>query len=186
MAGDDVAILRGPLFRDFSAPLPDRPALEAFLHRRFPAEFPATARETVSSDPLVARINRIRGQGGRPALQPLPPALAAQNAAYLAPVVQGILTSRDCDHDRSRWQAFQNRMASTAKLMPTSEVIACPMPVGSWNPERVVSRWMGSPLHSRILIDRPRARAIDCVRLVRSGRAAAICTLWSPVAAGSP
>ncbi len=182
----EKAFVRGPLFQGFSAPLPARPARETFLHRRFPAEFPATARESLSGDPLVERINRIRERRGRPALQPLPQVLAARNAAYLAPLLQGILDSTGCDHDRSRWQAFQNRMASTAKLMPTSEVIACPMPAGSWDPERVVSRWMGSPLHTRILIDRPRARAIDCVRLVRSGRAAAICTLWSPAAAGSP
>jgi hypothetical protein len=92
-----------------------------------------------------------------------------------------VLASRDCDHDRSSWGAFQNRMAQTATLMPTSEVIACPMPAAAWNPEVIVSRWMGSPLHTQILINRPRARAIDCVRLERSGRAVAICTLWSPV-----
>jgi hypothetical protein len=160
-----------------------RPALGAFLQRRFPGAFPATAREAPGSDPLVERINRIREQSGRPALQPLPAALAAENAAYLAPVLQGLLESTGCDHDRSRWEAFKNRMASTATLTPTSEVIACPMPAAAWNPERVVSRWMGSPLHRQILIHRPRARAIGCVRLVRSGRAAAICTLWSPAAA---
>jgi hypothetical protein len=77
-------------------------------------------------------------------------------------------------------------MAATARLMPTSEMIACPMPAAAWNPEVIVSRWMGSPLHTQILINRPRARAIDCVRLERSGRAVAICTLWSPVAGASP
>jgi hypothetical protein len=76
-------------------------------------------------------------------------------------------------------------MAATAPLMPTSEVIACAMPARSWDPERIVARWLESPLHNQILLNRPRARAIDCVRLVRGERAVAMCTLWSPVAAGS-
>jgi hypothetical protein len=185
-AADYVAILQGPLFQGFSAPLPGMAALEAFLRRRFPGVIPTPPRPTVSSDPLVETINRYLQQGGRPALQPLPAALAAQNGTYLAPVLERVLASSDCDHDRSLWDAFQNRMAASANLMPTSEVIACPMPAGAWNPELIVSRWMGSALHTQILINRPRARAIDCVRLERSGRAVAICTLWSPVAAGSP
>ncbi|WP_323356053.1 hypothetical protein [Cyanobium gracile] len=185
-ADDYAAILRGPLFQGFTAPLPGMAALESFVQRRFPGVIAAPARPAVSSDPLVATINRYRAQSGRPSLQPLPADLAARNAAYLAPVLDEVLNSRDCDHDRSRWGAFQERMAATARLMPTSEVIACPMPAGAWNPEVIVSRWMGSPLHTQILINRPRARAIDCVRLERSGRAVAICTLWSPVAGASP
>lgn len=185
-AADYAAILQGPLVQGFTEPLPGMPALEAFLRRRFPGVLPPTPRETISSDPLVERINRIRQQSGRPPMQPLPEALAAQNATYLAPVLEGLLTSSDCDHDRSRWETFQSRMASTANLMPTSEVIACPMPAGSWNPDVIVSRWMGSPLHIQILINRPRARFIDCVKLVRSGRAVGICTLWSPVSGHAP
>ncbi len=180
-ADDYAAILRGPLFEGFTAPLPGMAALEAFVQRRFPGVIPAPTRPSVSRDPLVETINRYRAQGGRPALQPLPADLAARNAAYLAPVLEGVLASRDCDHDRSRWGAFQERMAASGMLMPTSEVIACPMPAAAWNPEVIVSRWMGSALHTQILINRPRARAIDCVRLERSGRAAAICTLWSPL-----
>ncbi len=180
-AADYAAILRGPLFQDFTAPLPGMAALEAFVQRRFPGVIAAPPRPAVSSDPLVETINRYRSEAGRPALEPLPAPLAAQNAAYLAPVLEGVLASRDCDHDRSSWGAFQSRMAATSKLIPTSEVIACPMPAGAWNPEVIVSRWMGSPLHTQILINRPRARAIDCVRLERSGRAVAICTLWSPL-----
>ena len=185
-AADYAAILQGPLFQGFSAPLPGMVVLESFLQRRFPGVIPVEPRPMVSSDPLVETINRFRQQGGRPALQRLPPALAAQNATYLAPVLEGMLNSADCDHDRSRWGAFQSRMAASADLMPTSEVIACPMPAGAWDPEVIVSRWMGSPLHTQILLNRPRARSIDCVRLVRSGRAVAICTLWSPVAGGTP
>lgn len=185
-ADDYAAILRGPLFQGFTAPLPGMAVLEAFVQRRFPGVIPPAAGPALSSDPLVETINRYRQQGGRPALQPLPAALAAQNATYLAPVLEGLLASSDCDHDRSRWEAFQNRMAATANLMPTSEVIACPMPAGAWKPQVIVSRWMGSPLHTQILINRPRARAIHCVRLERSGRAVAICTLWSPVAGASP
>ncbi|MEA5415430.1 hypothetical protein [Synechococcus sp. BA-132 BA5] len=185
-AADYAAILQGPLFQGFTELLPGMPALEAFLRRRFPGVLPATPRETISSDPLVETINRHRQQSGRPALQPLPPALAAQNAAYLAPVLEGLLTSSDCDHDRSRWGVFQSRMAMTANLMPTSEVIACPMPAGAWNPDVIVSRWMGSSMHTQILINRPRARSIACVKLERSGRAVGICTLWSPVGGGSP
>ncbi len=184
-ADDYAAILRGPLFQGFTAPLPGMAALEAFVERRFPGVIAAPPRPVVSRDPLVETINRYRAQAGRPALEPLPADLAARNAAYLAPVLEGVLNSRDCDHDRSSWGAFQERMAATARLMPTSEVIACPMPAGAWNPELIVSRWMGSPLHTQILINRPRARAIDCVRLERSGRAVAICTLWSPVAGGA-
>jgi hypothetical protein len=180
-AADYTAILRGPLFQGFTAPLPGMAALEAFVQRRFPGVIAAPPRPALSRDPLVEVINRYRAQGGRPDLQPLPADLATQNAAYLVPVLEGVLASSDCDHDRSSWGAFQNRMAATARLMPTSEVIACPMPAAAWNPEVIVSRWMGSPLHTQILINRPRARAIDCVRLERSGRAVAICTLWSPV-----
>ncbi|MCP9833990.1 MULTISPECIES: hypothetical protein [unclassified Cyanobium] len=185
-ADDYAAILRGPLFEGFTAPLPGMAALEAFVQRRFPGVIPAPTSPSLSRDPLVEIINRYRAQGGRPALQPLPAALAAQNATYLAPVLEGVLASGDCDHDRSLWDAFQNRMAGSANLMPTSEVIACPMPAGAWNPEAIVSRWMGSPLHTQILINRPRARSIDCVRLERSGRVVAICTLWSPVAERTP
>ncbi len=180
-ADDYAAILRGPLFEGFTAPLPGMAALEAFVQRRFPGVSAAPPRPAVSRDPLVETINRYRAQSGRPALEPLPADLAARNAAYLAPVLEGVLASRDCDHDRSRWGAFQEQMAATARLMPTSEVIACPMPAAAWNPELIVSRWMGSALHTQILINRPRARAIDCVRLERSGRAVAICTLWSPL-----
>ncbi len=185
-AADYAAILRGPLFQGFTAPLPGMAALEAFVQRRFPGVIATSSSPAPSRDPLVETINRYRAQGGRPALESLPAPLATQNAAYLVPVLEGVLASRDCDHDRSSWGAFQNRMAATSKLIPTSEVIACPMPVGAWNPEVIVSRWMGSPLHTQILINRPRARAIDCVRLERSGRAVAICTLWSPVAGASP
>jgi hypothetical protein len=181
-AADYSAILRGPLFQGFTAPLPGMAALETFVQRRFPGVIGAAPpRPAFSRDPLVETINRYRAQGGRPDLQPLPADLATQNAAYLVPVLEGVLNSRDCDHDRSSWGAFQERMAATARLMPTSEVIACPMPAAAWNPETIVSRWMGSALHTQILINRPKARAIDCVRLERSGRAVAICTLWSPV-----
>ncbi|MEA5413247.1 hypothetical protein VB737_15895 [Synechococcus sp. BA-120 BA3] len=180
-ADDYAAILRGPLFEGFTAPLPGMAALEAFVQRRFPGVIPAAPGPRLSRDPLVETINRYRAQAGRPALEPLPAPLAAANAAHLVPVLEAVLNSPDCDHDRSRWGAFQERMAATASLMPTSEVIACPMPAAAWNPEVIVSRWMGSPLHTQILINRPRARAIDCVRLERSGRAVAICTLWSPL-----
>ena len=180
-ADDYAAILRGPLFQGFTAPLPGMAALEAFVQRRFPGVIPAAPGPRLSRDPLVETINRYRAQAGRPALEPLPAPLAAANAAHLVPVLEAVLNSPDCDHDRSRWGAFQERIAATASLMPTSEVIACPMPAAAWNPEVIVSRWMGSPLHTQILINRPRARAIDCVRLERSGRAVAICTLWSPL-----
>jgi len=180
-ADDYAAILRGPLFQGFTAPLPGMAALEAFVQRRFPGVIPAAPGPSLSRDPLVEIINRYRAQAGRPALEPLPAPLAAANAAHLAPVLEAVLNSPDCDHDRSRWGAFQERMAATASLMPTSEVIACPMPAAAWNPEVIVSRWMGSSLHTQILINRPKARAIDCVRLERSGRAVAICTLWSPL-----
>ncbi len=181
LTADDVAaILRGPLFAGFTAPLPGQAALESFLQRRFPGVIPTAPSPSLSRDPLVETINRYRAQAGRPALEPLPAPLAAANAAYLAPVLEGVLASRDCDHDRSRWGAFQERMAASGRLTPTSEVIACPMPAAAWNPELIVSRWMGSDLHTQILINRPRARAIDCVRMERSGRAVAICTLWSP------
>jgi hypothetical protein len=181
-AADYAAILRGPLFQGFTQPLPGQSALEAFLQQRFPGVFPPPGRAGTpsGSDPLVARINLVRAQNGRPPLQPLPADLATRNSAYLTPVLQGLLESTTCDHDRSRWDAFQGEMASRASLLPTSEVIACPMPAASWNPDVILSRWMGSPLHTQILINRPKARAIDCVKLERSGRAAAICTLWSP------
>ncbi len=181
---DYAAILRGPLFQGFNAPLPGMTALQSYLQRTYPGLSPAGGQPTapvISSDPLVVSINLARERSGRPVLQPLPPALAAENATYLEPVLEGILTSSNCDHDRPLWDAFQSRMAATMKLMPTSEVIACPMPARDWNTEAIVSRWMTSPLHTQILINRPRARHIDCVRLVKAGRAVGMCTLWTPL-----
>ena len=182
---DYVAFLQGPLFKGFTEPLSGMPALEAFLQRRFPGCSPPRPRNRSA---VIPWWSASTGSVAERALtmQPLPAGLATQNAAYLTPVLQGILDSSDCDHDRSRWEAFQSRMASTASLMPTSEVIACPMPAGSWNPEVIVSRWMSSPLHSQILINRPKARHLDCVRLDRSGRTVGICTLWSPVSGAAP
>jgi hypothetical protein len=133
----------------------------------------------------VLSINAARARDGRSPLQLLPSDLAGSNITYLQPVLAGILRSGICDHDQPRWRAFQQEAAELHSLMPTSEVIACPRPTGAWNEDRIVARWLSSSLHRSILLERPRASHIGCLRADAGGRSVAICTLWSPVAAPS-
>ena len=107
--------------------------------------------------------------------------LAERNSTYLRPVLEQVLNSTNCHHDLVRWQAIQAEAAQQrAPLIPTSEVIACPRGSAQWNPSAVVSQWLTSPLHTSILLNRPWASHIGCVRLDRGGRTVAMCPLWSP------
>jgi hypothetical protein len=184
-AAEVAAVLNGPLFRGFRTPLADEEPLRRSIERnwpeltRRPSGVPAAALDA-SRDPLVISINRARVANGRPPLRPLPPELAEANILYLQPVLLGILRSGNCDHDRARWQTIQREMADHHSLMPTSEVIACPRPTRQWNTEGIVARWLPSALHRSILLDRPRASHIGCLRADVGGRSVGICTLWSP------
>ncbi len=182
-----AALLEGPLFRGFTTPLPAGMALGRSIRRNWPglalaaAASPPPEALDASRDPLVISINAARAENGRSPLQPLPPALARRNIAYLQPVLAGILRTGVCDHDRPRWQAFQEEAARRYPLRPRSEVIACPRPTRSWNNDAVVNRWLASPLHRGILLDRRDASHIGCLRADAGGRSLAMCTLWSPV-----
>ncbi|MEB3199295.1 MAG: hypothetical protein VKK62_02055 [Synechococcaceae cyanobacterium] len=182
-------LLAGPLFKDFRTPLAEQGPLNQSLRRLYPALFEETASapeqtRRLSSGPppdaLMVSINEARQQVGRGPLQPLPEALSEINSTYLRPVLAGILQTGNCDHDLARWQALQAGTAAQQPLMPTSEVIACPRPTGNWNPDGIVRHWLTSPLHTDILLNRPRATHIGCERLDQQGRSVAVCTLWSP------
>ncbi|QEY31532.1 hypothetical protein EVJ50_03960 [Synechococcus sp. RSCCF101] len=183
-AAEIQEVLDGPLFDDFTTPLADEDELRRSIERNWPelpppsSGVPAEALQP-SRDPLVASINRVRADNGRPALLPLPAALAQTNITYLQPVLVGILRSNRCDHDEARWTAVQQFSASRYELMPTSEVIACPHPTGQWNTDRIVETWLPSPLHRSILLDRPNATHIGCLRADIGRRSAAMCTFWS-------
>ena len=185
-AAEVAALLEGPLFRGFTTPLPDGEALQRSLRRNWPglalaaAASPPTEALDASRDPLVRSINAARIANGRSPLQPLPPDLARRNISYLQPVLAGMLRGGGCDHDRPRWQAFRAEAARRYPLQPSSEVIACPRPTRAWNNDAVVKSWLASPLHRGILLDRPAASHIGCLRADSGGRSLAVCTLWSP------
>jgi len=183
-AAEVAELLAGPLFRDFRTPLADAAGLQQSLQRLYPglnAGAPPPSPPAPAPDPLSASINAARSQAGRPPLQTLPAALAERNTTYLRPVLEQVLSTNTCDHDLARWQAIQAETAAQgAPLIPTSEVIACPRASGQWNTTAIVSQWLTSPLHTSILLNRPRASHIGCVRLDRGGRTVAMCTLWSP------
>lgn len=177
-------LLAGPLFQGFSRPLAEQTRLQSALDRQYPGlrlgpkSPPRPAR---SLDPLLASINAARVAAGRPPLTPLPLELAETNHTYLTPVLDNVLRSNNCDHDLGRWQAVQSDTSRNGSpLLPTSEVIACPRSSSQWNPTAIVNQWLTSPVHTNILLNRPRATHIDCVKLDRNGRSVAICTLWSP------
>jgi hypothetical protein len=144
-----------------------------------PWSFALALAVAAAADPLVASINAGRSAAGLPALQPLSPELAARNRTYLQPLLVALLHGRHCDHDLSRWQAFQAEMAQGSPLQPRSEVMACPRDGRGWDPNSIVRQWLASPVHAGILLNRPRLSHVDCLTLAVDGRAAAICTLWS-------
>ncbi|SBO42790.1 hypothetical protein [Cyanobium sp. NIES-981] len=187
-AEEVAAELQGPLFRGFRSPLADGEALRRSIERNWPelgqpspVGGPAADPEA-SRDPLVRSINATRVANGRPPLSPLPPELARANISYLQPVLVGIMRSNDCNHDLGRWRAIQEEMAARHPLMPTSEVIACPRPTRQWNADQIVASWLTSTHHRSILLDRPRASHIGCLRADIGDRSLAVCTIWSPVA----
>lgn len=61
-------------------------------------------------------------------------------------------------------------------------MIACLRGSGQRNPMAIVSQWLTSPLHTGILLNRPRATHIGCVRVDRGRRTVAMCALGSPAA----
>jgi len=180
-----AAILNGPLFQGFLSPLSHQQALQSFLQRAYPnlKAFPApgatTAATDASANALQAAINDIRRQQGRPPFQGLPADLAARNRDYLRPLLQAIRSSGNCDHDRTRWRAFQASLSGSG-LQPSSEVLTCGGPLPSWDPKQVVAEWFSSPLHRSILLERPRATNLGCGTLSQGDQTVAICTLWSP------
>jgi hypothetical protein len=183
-----AAILNGPLFQGFLTPLSHQQALQSFLQRAYPnlktflPQGTTTAATTVSdasANALQAAINDIRLQQGRPPFQDLPADLAARNRDYLRPVLQAIRSSGNCDHDRTRWQAFQASLGA-AGLQPSSEVLTCGGPLRNWDPRQVVTEWLSSPLHRSILLERPRASNLGCSSLSETDQTVVICTLWSP------
>ena len=178
------AFVDGPLVDGFTTPLPGQSELERSLASASPGLSLACAAQPETS--LVAGVNGLRWQRGRPALQPLPSPLVARNCRYLAPVLRRILNGGDCDHDRDRWQALLAERRQPGALSPVSELIACP---GPWPMDTagVLKRWLASPLHSDLLLQRPRASHLDCVRLTLSGQTAAVCTTWgvTPIGGGA-
>jgi hypothetical protein len=174
-AADYRAFVEGPLVDGFTTPLPGQPALERSLAAAAPGlSLVCAARPDTA---LVEAVNGARRQAGRQAFSPLPADLADRNCRYLAPVLRRILASGDCDHDSQRWQALQQEPARSSGLTPVSELIACPG-ARAIDPAVVLQRWLGSPVHTNLLFNRPRASHLDCVQLTASGRTAAMCTTW--------
>jgi len=179
-----VAILNGPLFQGFLSPLSHQQALQSFLQRAYPnlkafRAPSATDSTDASANALQAAINDIRRQQGRPPFQRLPADLAARNRDYLRPLLQAIHNSGSCDHDQTRWRAFQASLSGSG-LQPSSEVLICGGPLSSWDPKQVAAEWFSSPQHRSILLERPRATNLGCGTLSQGDQTVAICTLWSP------
>lgn len=175
-AADYRAFVEGPLVDGFSTPLPQQPALERTLGAIAPGlSLACPARPEPG---LTAAINGLRQQEKRPPFTPLPAELAERNCRYLAPVLRRIISSGDCDHDRPRWQALQQEEGRASGLTPVSELIACPGGGPTLEPPVVLQRWLGSPLHTDLLLNRPRASHLDCVGLTASGQRVAMCTTW--------
>jgi len=174
-AADYRAFVDGPLVDGFSTPLPQQALLEQALGAVTPGLSLACGARPEPA--LTAEINRMRQAQGRPALQSLPSQMAERNCRYLAPVLRRILISDGCDHDRDRWQALVDEHAEGDVLSPMSELIACPGPTPI-QADAVVRLWLQSPLHHDLLLQRPRATALDCVGLTLDGRSAAMCTTW--------
>ncbi len=129
------------------------------------------------NDPLVNLINGSRAAKGSAPLQLLPVALVAANVAYAQSVLRQLIVTKTCDHNLPAWQAFQ-ASSTGSRLRPMSEVLGCPEARGSWNPERLLSRWLGSPLHNDILLNRPRNSHAACVQLSEAGRIGVLCSFW--------
>lgn len=180
-AADYRAVVDGPLVDGFVTPLPQQPLLQQALAAQAPGLSLACAAATEPA--LADAINSLRRQQGRPELRPLPPKTAERNCRHLAPVLRSILSSDRCDHDRSRWQALlDEHEQGSGGLSPLSELIACPV-APPLQAAEVVRLWLQSPLHRDLLLNRPRASALDCQAMTLVGRTAAICTTWQGMAA---
>jgi len=127
----------------------------------------------------VNLINGARAGKGRAPLQLLPVALVAANIAYAQSVLRQLIATKTCDHNLPAWQAFQ-ASSTGSRMRPMSEVLGCPEARGRWNPERLLSRWLGSPLHNDILLNRPRNSHAACVQLSEAGRIGVLCSSGWP------
>ncbi len=173
-------ILNGPLFQGFSSPLPAMDALLSHLRRTFPGLWPdAFAKTPPTEDALVQAINGLRLRHSRAPLEPLPDTFEARNREYLEPVVNQILSSPICDHDLPRWEALQAEARAGLTMRPVSELIACPRPASSWDPQEIISVWMTSPLHQDLLLNRPRATHISCLGASNGASRTAVCVNWT-------
>jgi hypothetical protein len=179
------ALLKGGLFQDFSTPLPEEAELQRSLRRNWPglflAAFPRPLEDLDSfRDPLVKSINAARADNGLSPLKPLPHALLRANITYAKPILTGILSSGRCAHDSPLLQAIHQRSKQNYPLTLTGEVIACPQPTRTWSADQIVAGWLSSPPHRGILLERPRASHIGCLRADAVGASLALCTIWSP------
>jgi hypothetical protein len=109
----------------------------------------------------------------------LPEPFAARNREYLEPVVNQILSGPNCDHDLPRWEALQTEARAGLPMRPVSELIACPRPTGSWDPQEIISLWMTSPLHQDLLLNRPSATYISCHGASNGAYRTAVCVTWT-------
>lgn len=174
-------IMNGPLFQGFSTPLPAMDALLSHLRSSFPGLWPVTSAATppAGQDALVQAINGLRLRHSRAPLEPLPGTFEARNREYLEPVVNQILSSPSCDHDLPRWEALQAKARAGLTMRPVSELIACPRPASSWDPQEIISVWMKSPLHQDLLLNRPSATHISCHGGSNGASRTAVCVTWT-------
>jgi hypothetical protein len=122
-------------------------------------------------------VNAQRLQQSKWALLPLPEPLEAANVVYQARLARQILLGGICDHDLTRWAAFQASMAQ-APLRPLGEVIACPGAPGTWQPGQLADQWIQSDLHRRVLMERAAASHISCNRFLGATLEVVLCTTW--------
>ena len=141
-------------------------------------------RELSLGDELQQVINSKRLQLGQPELQSLTNELEEAQLIYSDAVLNELLRSNACDHDRRDFSALQRLIATSPKPIdiatPTSEVIGCPSPTRGWSPQLEVELWQESPHHDHILFEEQDHRYIGCAVKQVSGQTAALCTLWSP------
>jgi hypothetical protein len=173
------AILNGSLFKGFVLPLPKAAPLQQSVARLYPGLSSSGATCIGTNRDLIAGINAARVRAGRLPLPGLPAEQAQANCTYLEPILKGLMASSDCSHNVQLWEAFQQEAQRRFGRLPTSEVIACPRSVGDWDPTLIVDTWLSSSLHHDILLNRPRATHVDCVRFDEGDRSVGVCTFWS-------
>ena len=143
-----------------------------------------SSRELSLGDELQQAINSKRQELGQPELLSLTNELEEAQLIYSDAVLNELLRSNACDHDRRDFAALQRLIATSPKPIdvatPTSEVMGCPSPTRGWSPPLEVGLWRQSPHHNHILFEEQDHRYIGCAVKQVSGRTAALCTLCSP------